>query len=256
MPVGLCIAVSLSVTAIAVLWVNGTYAAREKDLRQWATTEVARSSDTKPTDVPCDPPIDLRTSDLCAQWKAADAADRGATYGLWTLIVSVVSMIVTAASVWFFWLSLKATRETLNATREQQRAEFRGYLRIDIGSIVVPFGAVEWKMELLATNYGRTPIDILEGEVSYEVFDGAHGFHNAYGVWPDTVHPGPARRLNIDKEYRSDVDWRAVAKAQGVGSISIHIVYKDVFEDNYSCHEEFLFDPVVEDDGSVRFQIR
>jgi hypothetical protein len=54
---------------------------------------------------PCKAGEDKRFSDLCAQWKAADASKNAADYSFWTIIVSSVG---TGLLIWTLW----ETRET------------------------------------------------------------------------------------------------------------------------------------------------
>ncbi|MFN3806754.1 hypothetical protein [Asticcacaulis sp.] len=75
------------------------------------TSEVAKPDKPDPKDAPCDPPKDVRTSDLCAQWKAADAADRAA---LWTIVAFVVGTGVNVATLIVVGLTF---RETAKQTR-------------------------------------------------------------------------------------------------------------------------------------------
>ena len=76
--------------------------------------EVAKS-DTK--DAPCIPPKDLRTSDLCAQWKAADAASVSTRYAMLGLWISVFTLIGVAVTVWHTQQTVRIAHETLQADR-------------------------------------------------------------------------------------------------------------------------------------------
>lgn len=57
-----------------------------------------------------------RSSDLCAQWQAADAAKDAAEYAFWTLLVSVAG---TGLLVWTLW-----------ETRATSRRELRAYVSV------------------------------------------------------------------------------------------------------------------------------
>ncbi len=93
------------------------------------TSEVAKPEKPDPTTVPCDPPIDLRTSDLCAQWKAADAADRAA---LWTIVAFIVGTIINLGTLGFVALTFRETqRSTKAATQSADASEVSAKAAVD-----------------------------------------------------------------------------------------------------------------------------
>ncbi|WAC48456.1 hypothetical protein OVA03_00545 [Asticcacaulis sp. SL142] len=166
--IAICIAISVAITAASVLYVNGFYAMRENAWKEWAITEVYRGKQLPPGDVPCDPQVDLRTSELCAQWKAADAAATSANWAIVTAITSMITLIVTAVSIYFIWGSLSASRHSLDNTRRQNIQEFRAYLRFDFAE----FTEVGFNIAIptiTVTNYGRTEAWNLRGSYSLMV---------------------------------------------------------------------------------------
>ena len=68
---------------------------------------------------PCDKGVDNRNSDLCAQWKAADAASRAA---FWAMIGTLVASLGTAGLYWQIVLTRRAIQETGRATSEMVRS--------------------------------------------------------------------------------------------------------------------------------------
>ena len=91
----------------------------------------------------CQQGQDKRQSDLCAQWKAADAARDAADYALATLLFSTVGTVLL---IW-----------TLAETRSNTRREQRAYVKIDTvrEGTVVPNKFI--KIPVSITNYGMTP---------------------------------------------------------------------------------------------------
>ena len=92
----------------------------------------------------CQDQKDKRDSDLCAQWKAADAATDAAQYALWTLLMSAVG---TALLVWTLW-----------ETREASRRELRAYVKFSVPDQAMDLAVgkpVVIKLQIL--NYGHTP---------------------------------------------------------------------------------------------------
>lgn len=68
---------------------------------------------------PCHEGQDNRQSDLCAQWKAADAANKAAW---WAAFGTIVAMIGTAGLYWQIVLTRKAVEDTAEATRAMREA--------------------------------------------------------------------------------------------------------------------------------------
>lgn len=69
----------------------------------------------------CDQGNDNRSSDLCAQWKSADAAKDAARYAFWTLLTSAIG---TGLLLWTLW-----------ETRATSRRELRAYISLDHSSV-------------------------------------------------------------------------------------------------------------------------
>jgi hypothetical protein len=74
-------------------------------------------------DEPCDPPSNKRTSDLCAQWKAADAAKSAAQAAWWVGIAGSIIGAITLAIAWAAarW-ARKAAIHTEESAIESKRA--------------------------------------------------------------------------------------------------------------------------------------
>ena len=81
------------------------------------TRPISQVTESTEKDGGCKKGKDERNSDLCAQWKAADAATDAAEYAWWTLCLSFFG---TSLLIWTLW-------ETRNTSRRQLRA----YLMVD-----------------------------------------------------------------------------------------------------------------------------
>lgn len=93
------------------------------------TSEVAKPEKPDPTTVPCDPAADMRTSDLCAQWKAADAARDGANWTLWAFIIGT---IINLGTLVFVGLTFRETRKsTKAATQSADASEISAKAAVD-----------------------------------------------------------------------------------------------------------------------------
>ena len=112
-------------------WISGTL----NDVKEQRYQTYRHAAD-KPTDVqpsltggtiakafeyraPCDNPEGHEESDLCAQWKAANAAEDGA---LWTKLGFWVGVIGSVLLLWQINLTRKAVEETSEATEAMRSA--------------------------------------------------------------------------------------------------------------------------------------
>jgi hypothetical protein len=81
---------------------------------------------------PCEEGRDKRNSDLCAQWKAADAAKKSADWGVYLGLVGVFIGVLTLAAAFaaaiFAKSAANATWKTVDVTREIGEAQTRAYL--------------------------------------------------------------------------------------------------------------------------------
>lgn len=94
----------------------------------------------------CEKGDEKRESDLCAQWKAADAAADAATYAFWGLIGTAIG---TGLLVW-----------TLAETRANSRRELRAYLSVRTSAThitVLPGKGFQFESEAIVHNGGSTP---------------------------------------------------------------------------------------------------
>jgi hypothetical protein len=96
----------------ALGWLSLTGAAPRENY-DTANNSAIREADKAPEqDRGCKPGKDDHKSDLCAQWKAADAAQEAANYSFWTLIGTTIG---TGLLVWTLWETRSATRRELRA---------------------------------------------------------------------------------------------------------------------------------------------
>lgn len=77
-------------------------------------------------DAGCQPGQDERGSDLCAQWKAADAAAESARWTFWTLIAGIAGLAIGAGTLFAAWRAAhwarEAARHTEAGAREGKRS--------------------------------------------------------------------------------------------------------------------------------------
>lgn len=108
-------------------------------------TAIRESIGSPDKDVGCKQGHDERNSDLCAQWKAADAAKDAAQYALWGLLVGIAGTGLLFV--------------TFRETRKVSRAQLRAYVSITPGSLKIVDGknGKTITASLKIKNSGQTP---------------------------------------------------------------------------------------------------
>ena len=107
------------------------------------------------TSKPCTNEMENRNSDLCAQWKAADAARDAANWAWWQLVISAAGLLGLIVSLFF-------TRRALVAADNTNKAFIRAEAGILVPSIEF-FGGGLWadSFKIKMHNVGRTPVTIV-----------------------------------------------------------------------------------------------
>jgi hypothetical protein len=153
------------------------YYSSENDIGGTTATVAGKLSSTLVQRTPCHNPKSETESDLCAQWRAAKAAERSAdwtTYGFWATIAGIALLI------WQLALTRKAVSDTGKATkemiesnsiaREVARLQFRANVIVDqyywLGNDQTGYQfGVNWK------NVGSTSTKLLRTFITSEVRD-------------------------------------------------------------------------------------
>ena len=201
------------------------------DVNNAATTisaSIKQSVVTPDKDIGCQHGPERRDSDLCAQWKAADAAHDAAKYALWSIGIGIVG-------TGFLYVTFRETRRV-------SRAQLRAYVSITPGGLKI----VRSKQGRVVTaslkvkNSGQTPAYavVWSGNIIPLSADQTSGFFSASNDSPEPIRDQRPTVLhnsdNIDGDIQcvdpiSDDDWDAILNRNkslflyGVGE------YKDVF---------------------------
>lgn len=112
----------------------------------------------------CRPGQDDRTSDLCAQWKSADAANRSADWTRLGVLMGLPTLVAAGVAAWYAGQAAAHTaagsreaKRSANVAVEMQRPwirlEFRPTGRMRVGS----FGNIYVPMEMRIVNEGSSP---------------------------------------------------------------------------------------------------
>lgn len=118
-------------------------AAQVKKAADTIASAISKAAESGEKDVGCEDRSDKRYSDLCAQWKAADAARDAANYALWTLLLSVTG---TGLLVWTLW-----------ETRMTARRELRAYVSVQPLGLGINPETGYAQAEIVLKNGGNTP---------------------------------------------------------------------------------------------------
>lgn len=126
------------------------YAADNEQNAQAALTDQAKPVEYRR---PCRDPKGNSESELCAQWKAARAAETGALWterAFWVGIIGAIGIIA----------ALLLTVDSNSIARDTARRQLRAYVSVDLGKIVClphPNGTAIFELPVEMRNGGVTP---------------------------------------------------------------------------------------------------
>lgn len=207
----------------------------QRDLSQPSVAAHSHLKSSRARQPSCGPGRYETTSEVCAAWKSADAAETAAQYSFWGLLLSGVGTVLL---LWTLW-----------ETRETSRREHRAYLRVEtIGEgSVQPERKIQLPLHVI--NYGLTPAVecCVQSSVVVRPPDWSWSKEPndvdqfADGRTAITIHPGTPFliKLTMDdalpEEVHSQImQGRAVVYAKG------RIEYRDVFR--RKRHTSFQFE--------------
>lgn len=190
---------------------------------QIATTydqEVERAQRPSKDAEPCKRGDDRRYSDLCAQWKAADAA---ADSAWWAWVAGISSIISTAAVLVAIGLAYQAN----SIARQTAKSELRAYLATSSVTVEqVDTDARKYVMNLNVINHGQTP-----ATVTNVLFNAIWHFGNGGTT---IIKANRDVRLKCHKEPPMNFQFEFDGAFQdsekhGLFMVSVWLIYTDVF---------------------------
>lgn len=117
-----------------------------------------------PTQDSCYFAPDHDATDLCAQWRAAHAAERSANYGLLSLVLSALGMLGLVTTLWQTSKSLDEARRSADAselssavTREIGEAQARCYLALSDAKVALYAPDFKPRLSFKIANVGQSP---------------------------------------------------------------------------------------------------
>ena len=184
-------------------------------------------------DLGCKQGNDNRNSNLCAEWKAADAARDAAEYSLWGLGIGIVG---TAFLVLTFW-----------ETRKTSRAQLRAYVGVEVRTLRINAPDGKASVDLDISNNGVTPAFKAKwaGNIVISTLD---QIERDLLVTPDDNPKGRATETTIHGGNAADGTLHAlpdlkVEDLQAViaGEKSIYILGFVWYDDAFGCARQTKF---------------
>lgn len=214
---------------------------------------------------PCDHPKGETESDLCAQWKAANAAENSALWTKWGFWIGVIG---SALLLWQIMLTRIAVEDTGEATvamrkaneiaRESMERQLRAYL---------DFNGVKWRRHpskdtpgkiaaglfVCIKNYGQTPATQPLYTSRYLIqIDGQKptplGPSGAEPV--ESIAPSDHFNINSDFELPERV-WAALGSGEATFISEIAVTYLDAFGTTQTLKSHFRSEGNGDDEHTV-----
>lgn len=219
---------------------------------------------------PCRPGEDKRQSDLCAQWKAADAASASADWAFWTMLAGAVGLLVGLGTLIAAWRaahwakaaamhteagaaqsarSAKAAEDALEQSRLASRTDLRAWVSVEAKLLEYKRTKdfAHFTVEIALSNIGKTPA--FDVGVSYNISAKITSVVS-YGTVPKLekfphqltpIMPNDAVTQRFGIRIANDEIERAIAIAAKEGFavmavIDIIAYYRTVFDD-VGCRE-------------------
>lgn len=122
-------------------------------------TALKNQAESSELEKPCDKGNDNRSSDLCAQWKAADAASLAADVAWWVAIVGTLIGALTLATAFKAaqWARRAAeeTKRTADLATDTSAADLRPYLFVE--RLELRRAEPAFAIEVFFRNFGKLP---------------------------------------------------------------------------------------------------
>lgn len=181
--------------------------------------ETQRAHSSEKETEPCQPGDDRRYSDLCAQWKAADAA---ADSAWWAWAAGLASIISTTAVL----VAIGLTYQANAIARDTAKRQLRAYIGVVKATANITEDSIKARIEI--KNFGQTPAH----GVACATFFG-QGF-DEIGNCVGNAFLYPSASFFIEKSFLlsniNDVETQGLLKFSG------KIEYSDIFgEERHTC---------------------
>jgi hypothetical protein len=227
---------------------------------------IQKQNEPSRNDQPCDKGKEDRHSNLCAQWKAADAAETSSDIALWSLIaggvIGLLTLAAATAAAYFARIAAletkrsadfagrmafdssvgvaaaveanKAMREANEIARETQAAELRAYLDFDgVGFVRDPSrdnGDNIWSgIYIKLRNFGHTPAKQIVMETTYLITGTTMTTHKvAFDTDKQFSYIVPTDVVTSNGEFAIPRPiWDAVAERKAKVTVEAKVAFTD-----------------------------
>ena len=187
-----------------------TQAAQESAPPVLSPTKAVEQVETSEYERPCEQGRDERNSDLCAQWKAADAARDAAEWAKWQLLLGIigaagllVTIHYTRRAVLAAFEANQNAHDTLTHAKEMAAVELRPYLHVDEIAFDKPETLKHRPSVIVRVkNFGATPATRFRFEAAADLrnkskFDAAKGLRTRRIPSVDEIPPGHLTTIHV-----------------------------------------------------------
>jgi hypothetical protein len=189
---------------------------------------------------PCRDQRSRDESDLCAQWRAANAAEDAAGWAWWQLVVSVAGVIGLGVTLWFNRIALAVARDANAETRRIGEAQTRAY--VSISSVQGQHYADGLVLKAIAKNSGQSPA--LDAFIEFKIVKPDGGTEVRHVLH---LHAIPAQS---EHEFGNLYYRSAEAKNWSGLVVFVVVAFDTVFGAGETAAESFVGSPSEWDDKS------
>jgi hypothetical protein len=200
---------------------------------------------------PCYNAGDKDAADLCAQWRAAMAAEKAAYEAKRATSWSIVTTLLNGLSLIAVSAALFLTVQSNRIARETMKRSLRGYLTVTNFKISGFRPNTPLVLDAEVVNGGATPAQVLEWSYTANIlYDPIDEAVFSIPIMPNpptrsTVGPGGNVKLHIPTHALMYNDFLKLSSGYGVLYFWGKIKYKDIFGDHYETVYRYRFDPKV-----------
>lgn len=186
-----------------------------------------RATKTTEDQSPCHGSVDAPKSDLCQQWRMAEAAEKQANWSKWQALLSALAVSGLIATIIYTHMTLRLTDKT---ARRQLRA-YVSFSKVRISSIAANKAP---KVDVTILNSGQTPAYDLQASVGIGLAPYPYRDFDLSKLIPHSrtmMGPGHKVRLNVTlAKMLTQQEFIAIKAGTAALYAVSRITYKDVFD--------------------------
>ena len=234
---------------------TATEAQAEQGLNNIAAA-IEHANKPEKSDPGCDPRKEDRHSDLCAQWKAADAARNsfvlgifGAAIGFATLLAAGFAAMYAKEAALHTQAGAEAAKEALAHARLISDAELRPYLfieKMEMKDVDPDFSSLK-RVEAVLKNYGITPARNIRCKMFVYLAGNSlvpRPFHRSV-AWSDTGSAAPGHyRRSLSGIVISEEDAKKIVAFESYLVVRIRYTYTDQGGQKFTESVDYYMDGI------------